>query len=290
VYNIDDIWGCDLVEMQEWKDSNDGYRYILNCIDVYSKYAWAVPLKDKKGETILQAFKNIIKKSGRSPKRIWVDHGGEFYNKLIDKWLAEQNIIRYSTYSESKSCVVERFNRTLKENMWRQFTAQNTRNWISMLDDLISTYNNRVHSTIKMKPIDVTGKNPDEMPPHLRQFIEPSKNSGTKFKVDDTVRISRVKGIFEPGYLPNWSEEIYTISEVKLTNPVTYIIKDANGEIIEGSFYNQELQATSQEVFRIEKIIRKKKIKGVLHGLVKWIGYNHSHNQWIPMTEIQAVP
>jgi hypothetical protein len=161
---------------------------------------------------------------------------------------------------------------------------------MNLLDDLILSYNNRVHSTIKMKPIDVTGKNPDEMPPHLSQFIEPTKNIGTKFKVEDTVRISRVKGIFEPGYLPNWSEEIYTIAEVKLTNPVTYIIKDANGEIIEGSFYNEELQATSQQVFRIEKIIRKKKIKGVLHGLVKWIGYNHSHDQWIPMTDIQAVP
>jgi hypothetical protein len=138
-----------------------------------------------------------------------------------------------------------------------------------------------------MKPIDVTGKNTDEMPPHLSRHVEHSR---AKFKVDDTVRISRVKGTFEPGYLPNWSEEIYTISEVKLTIPVTYIIKDGNGEIIAGSFYNEELQATSQEVFRIEKIIRKKKIKGVLHGLVKWIGYNHSHDQWIPMADIQAVP
>ena len=110
---------------------------MLNVIDVFTKFAWSIPLKDKKGETVTEAFKNIVKNSKRIPKHIWVDQGKEFYNKNMDEWLKENNIIRYSTYGEHKSAVVERVNRTLKEIMWKRFTAENTRNWIDMLDRLI---------------------------------------------------------------------------------------------------------------------------------------------------------
>jgi hypothetical protein len=95
-----------------------------------------------------------------------------------------------------------------------------------------------------------------------------------------------MKGIFEKGYLPNWSEALYTIHKVKETSPVTYILKDMNGEIVEGGFYTEELQKSKQEVFRIEKVLRKKKINGVEHGLVKWLGYNKKFNEWKPMSEI----
>ena len=129
--------------MQEWSDENKGFRYMLNVTDVFSKFAWSIPLKDKKGITVLNAFNQIVKKSARIPKHVWVDEGKEFYNKNMDEWLKENNIIRYSTHGEHKSAVVERFNRTLKTNMWKRFTAENTRNWIDMLDKLMSEYNNK---------------------------------------------------------------------------------------------------------------------------------------------------
>jgi len=113
-YDVDDIWSCDLVEMQEWSKVNKGYRYMLNVVDVFSKYAWSVPMKDKTGIKTLNAFKQIVEKSDRKPKHIWVDKGKEFYNKHMNEWLTENNIIRYSTYGEHKSAVVERFNLTLK--------------------------------------------------------------------------------------------------------------------------------------------------------------------------------
>ena len=138
--------------MQEWSKQNKGFRYMLNVIDVFSKYAWSIPMKDKTGLTTLNAFKQIVKSSGRIPKNIWVDQGKEFYNKNIDEWLKENNINRYSTFGEHKSCVVERFNRTLKTNMWKRFTAENTRNWINMLDKLMNDYNNKYHRSIKMTP------------------------------------------------------------------------------------------------------------------------------------------
>jgi hypothetical protein len=105
--------------MQEWSKENKGYRYMLNVIDVFSKYAWSIPLKDKKGLTVMNGFRQIVKKSGRKPKHVWVDEGKEFYNKNIDEWLEENDIIGYSTHGEHKSAVIERFNKSLKTNMWK---------------------------------------------------------------------------------------------------------------------------------------------------------------------------
>jgi len=208
----------------------------------------------------------------------------------MDEWLQENNINRYSTYGEHKSAVVERFNRTLKEIMWKRFTAENTRKWIDMLDKLVHEYNNRRHSTIGMSP--TKGSLKENEMRVLQNIIDKTKVSTktrARFKVGDKVRMSRIKGIFEKGYLPNWSEEIYTVEKVQKTNPVTYKIKDSLGEVIEGSFYNEELQKTNQEMFRIEKVIRKRKIDGVEHALVKWSGYSNKHNQWIHVSELEKL-
>lgn len=263
---------------------------MLNVIDVFSKYAWSIPLKDKKGTTVEQAFRRIVEQSNRIPRHIWVDKGKEFYNKNMDEWLRERNIIRYSTFGEHKSAVVERFNRTLKEIMWKRFTAENTRRWIDMLDKLLREYNTRRHSTIGMTPMKASLKE-NEMKV-LQNIINKTKGASRnkpKFKVGDRVRMSRTKALFEKGYLPNWSEETYIVGEVQKTNPITYKIKDSLGEIIEGSFYNEELQKTKQEIYRIEKVIRKKKIDGVEHALVKWSGYSKKYNQWIPVTELEKI-
>jgi hypothetical protein len=286
VHEIDDIWSCDLVEMQEWSKENKGCRYMLNVIDVFSKYAWSIPIQDKKATTVLQAFREIVSQSNRKPKHIWVDEGKEFYNKNIDEWINSNNIVRYSTHGEQKSVIVERFNRTLKTNMWKKFTAENTRNWINSLPKLLLDYNNKVHSTIKMTPAKASLKeNEVEVWNNINGNVKPTDKK-PKFKEGDNVRISRIKATFEKGYLPNWSEELFTVVQVKNTNPFTYILKDAAGTIISGSFYTEELQKSKQDVYRIEKIISKKKIEGVEHGFVKWIGYSDKFNQWIPMKDI----
>jgi len=289
-FSIDDVWGADLVEMGEWTKQNNGYKYMLNVIDIFSKYAWSIPMKNKTGITTLGAFRKIAKESGRIPKHIWVDKGLEFYNKDVNSWLKENNIVMYSTYGEHKSAVVERFNRTLKGMMWKRFTAENIRNWIDMLDKLMKTYNNKVHSTIGMSPVKASQKQ-NEMKV-LQNTIEKTRLtpiSKAKFKIGDKVRISRTKSTFEKGYLPNWSEELYIVDKVQETLPVTYKVKDLLDEEIEGSFYEKELQKTNQEVYRIEKVIRKKKINGVEHGLVKWSGYNEKHNQWIPVKDLERL-
>ena len=287
-FGIDDIWSCDLVEMQAFAAANNGYRYMLNVIDVLSKYAWSVPLKDKTALSTLNAFKEIVNKSNRKPSKIWCDKGKEFYNKFMDEWLKENSITRYSTYSEHKFCIIERYNRTLKTKMFKRFSALNTRKWLDILPTLLTQYNATKHSTTKMTPVEASQKKNEALlllRQEQRQEL-PSAAAASKFKVGDKVRISRIKGIFEQGYLPNWSEELFEVIKVKNTTPPTYILKDWNNQEIGGSFYNEELQRATQEIFRIEKILRKKKVKGVEYGLVKWLGHNDKFNSWEPMSEI----
>ena len=207
------------------------------------------------------------------------------HNKNMSEWLKKNKITRYSTFGEHKSAVVERFNRTIKGKMWMRFTAENTRNWINMIDSLIAKYNNTKHSTVKMTPTEASKKENEAYIINNRKYRNLGNNK-SKFAVDDRVRISRIKDVFEKGFLPNWSEAVYKIAKVQHTSPVTYIVKDPSGEILEGGFYTEELQKANQDVYRIEKVIQKKKIKGIEHALVKWSGYNKKFNEWIPAADL----
>ena len=287
VDGIDDIWSADLVDMQSFSQYNKGFKYLLNVIDVFSKYAWSIPLMDKTGKTITNAFERIVKTSKRKPNKLWVDQGSEFFNRTMDQWLKNNNIKRYNTYNEGKAVVVERFNRTLKTRMWKYFSANNSYNYIDVIDDLLWQYNNSRHRSIKMKPKEASLKKNealvwrtlyDDLTPEVRN---------AKYRVGDNVRIAKKKATFEKGYTPNWTEEVFEITEVQNTNPVTYKLQDWNGDKIDGSFYKQELQKTSQDVFRIERILRRDNKNQRM--FVKWMGYPDSFNSWVSMKYIDSI-
>ena len=234
----DNIWGVDLADMQSLSTKNKGIRYLLCVIDLYSKYAFVIPLRYKKGISILNAFNKIIKQYNRKPNKIWVDQGGEFYNNILKKWLSDNDIIMYSTYNEGKSVVAERFIRTLKSKLYKHMTAIGKNVYYDVLDDVVNEYNNTKHSTIKMKPIDVRDNN------NKRVYIDEHNEKRSRFKVGDRVRISKFKNIFAKGYTPNWSKEIFIVDKISDTVPYTYNLKYLNDEEIIGSFYDQELQKT----------------------------------------------
>ena len=175
----------------------------------------------------------------------------------------------YSTYNEGKYVVAERFIKTLKNKFFKHMTAILKNVYFDVLDDIVNKYNNTVHRSIKMKPTDVTSDS-------YAEYNEDSNKKDPKFKVGDHVRISKYKNIFAKGYTPNWSEEVFVINKIKNTVPWTYAISDLNGEEITGSFYEKELQKTSQEKFRIEKVLKRKGDK----LYVKCKGYDNSFNKW----------
>jgi transposase InsO family protein len=159
VSGIDQTWSADLVNMSPDKN----YKYILTVIDVFSKYSFCVPLKTKTGVEITEAFQKIFKDSGRMPKKLWTDKGVEFYNKTFLKFLNKNNIELYSTESEIKGSVIERYNRSIKDLMYKKFTEldpQNSRSdkWLHILPDIVDEYNNRYHSTIRMTPVEGSKK------------------------------------------------------------------------------------------------------------------------------------
>ena len=151
----DNIWGVDLADMQLISKYNKGLRYLLCTIDLFNKYAWVVPLKDKKGKTIVDAFQSISNSSKRKPNKIWVDQGSEFYNNVFKKWLKDNNIEMYSTYNEGKSVIAERFIKTLKNKISKHMTAITKNVYSDVLNDIVDKYNSAYHRTIKMKPINV---------------------------------------------------------------------------------------------------------------------------------------
>ena len=275
VNHIDEIFAADLVEMQKFAKLNKGYRYLLTCIDIFSKYSWVIPLKDKRGITIKNALQKIFKE--RKPKFLWTDRGTEFYNKQVQDLLNENNIKLYSTNnSEIKSAVIERFNRTFKNMMYKKFTENNNTIFYNILDELINNYNNKYHSTIKMTPIEGSKKVNENKIKNIYNF-EKTKKPG-KFKIGDRVRLSLEKNIFEKSYETNWTEEIFEIYDIKYSNVPYYYLKDLNNEKLDGTFYEQELQKTKQDdLYTIEKILKTNKDK----IYVKWRGYDNSFNSWI---------
>ena len=237
----DNIWGADLADMQLISKFNKKFRFLLCVIDIFSKYAWVVPLKDKKCVSIVNAFQSILDDSKRKPNKIWVDKASKFYIRSMKSWLQDNDIAMYSTHNEGKSVVAERFIKTIKNKIYKYMTSISKNMYIDKLDDIVNEYNNTYHKTIKMKPIDVKDNT------YINIDKEVNDND-PKFKVGDHVRISKYKNIFAKGYTPNWSEEVFVIKEIKNTVPWPYIINDLNGEEIIGTFYETELQKTNQRV------------------------------------------
>ena len=249
-----------------------------------------VPLKDKTGPTLVEAFK-VILTYGRKPEKIMTDQGTEFLNKNFRALMKEEDIELYNTYNETKASIVERLIRALKTKMWRYFTAKKTMRYVDMLLDLVYSYNHSVHRSIKTKPVDVTAENEKKVWHTLYDDHNVVKNVRYKFKIGDQVRISKMKRTFEKGYLPNFSKEIFTISKQIPRDPPVYKLKDLDGEELKGTFHEKELQKIikGDDVYEIEKILKKRGRSNNVHYLVKWLGYPNKFNSWVPASEINKI-
>ena len=298
VTNIDDVWEADLIELRNLKSHNDGYSYLLVIIDVFSKYVWIEPLRDKTSIGVTHAFERVLARSGgRTPVYLQSDKGKEFIGRSLQKFLRERNIhFRVTRNPDVKAAVVERFNRTLKERMWRYFTHKNTRRYIDVLQNFAHAYNHTRHSTIKMEPACVTRENARVARENLKQSWRGGKNQDAirkyKYRSGDLVRISRAKATFEKGYEAKWSEEIFRIHRVlKWRKPHVYELSDLSGEIIDGIFYEQELTLVNkknleEEEFIVDKIIKSKGRGENKQFLVSWRGYPAKFNSWIPASNL----
>jgi hypothetical protein len=280
---IDHLWQIDLVDLSSISRYNRGYKFILTCIDCFSRFAWAVPIKSKKSTAVLNAFASILESGDRKPTYLQSDKGTEFLNSSFQSYLKRLGILFYTSQNEDIKCaLVERFNRTLKTKMWKYFTYRNTLGYLDVLSDLMNSYNQSYHSAIKTAPSLVNIHNESK----IRRVLYPPKRATKvkwKYNVGDTVRLAKGKREFRKGYLPGWTREIFKISERVPTNPPVYHLIDEAKDKVKGKFYAEELQAInkSDDVFRIEKVIRTRRKLGKIQYLVRWLGYPPKFDSWV---------
>ena len=297
----DEQFEADLIVFDRYVEENSGNKYIFVCIDGFSKYAWAFPLKNKKGEEIKKCFEKIFQE--RVPISLRTDSGGEFINHIVKEFLKKRGVNHFVSKNETKSSIIERFIRTLKGKLFRYFTKNQTHNYIDVLSNLISSYNNTYHRSIKMRPNEVTKENEQKVWENLYpSLLEKSKISlkfkvekkkkvqrKFKFKIGDTVRISYIKYPFTRGFNQLWTDELFKIDERLKSDPVTYKLVDFTGEKISGSFYESELSRVhipEKPVYRIEKVIMERRRKGKVEYLVKWVGWPEKFNSYVTKKEL----
>lgn len=282
LHGFKDLFEADLIDLNSYGEKNRGYKYILLVICCFSKYVFTRPLKTKSGLEQTEAMRSILLSREKSflkpPKFIHVDRGGEFYCEPMKKLMSDLNINMYSTGSKIKASMAERAIRTVKTILFREFSIRGSYKWIDILKNIIRQYNNSYHRTIKMPPSMVTPEDESYLQSIHNSNQVDTKIGKIKFQVGDIVRISKIKAIFDKGYLPNWSTELFEITEVCKTRPVTYKLKDLHGQPVTGGFYNEELQKTRHpDVYLIEKVLKR---QGNRH-FVKFLGFPNSENAWI---------
>ena len=245
VYTIDEMWMADLIDVSALKTYNNEYCFILTVIDGLSRFGWAIPLKSKHGNGVATAFEKIFKQ-GRIPQRLITDAGKEFLNSNVKTLMKKNEVYLSPTTSDEKAFLVERWNRTLKEKMWKYFTAHGTFKYTDQLDNLVAAYNSSVHRSIDMAPIHVTRENFKSVWKHLYGKVWPGYMHGKttakfRYNMGDNVRISRVKGLFDKGYLPGFSSEIFTVIKRLPRSPPVYKLAGDDDEPLSGIFYEPEL-------------------------------------------------
>ena len=277
VKDLADQIQMDLVDMGKYKNQNKGYYWILTAVEILSRYAFTIPVYRKDTKNMTKAVSDLLEefkeRFGKYPNVAQFDEGKESYNVGVRDLLTKNNIEYFSTNSERKAAIVERFNRTLKTSMWKYFYSKETHTWIDVL-------------TIMMKPADVNKSNRDQVWITLYGYIQ-GDFPIPKFKVDGNVKVSKYKNIFDKGYESNFTEEIFKIAKVFRGDPNMYELTDVDDEPIIGKFYEEELSAINKtdDVYRVEKILRRRKGQ----PLVKWARYDSKHNSWIPIKDIQSL-
>ena len=292
VSGIDSQWDLDLIDMIKYRQSNDGYQYILVAIDIFSRYAWTRALKTKTGKDVKVALNEIFQ--DRKPSTIRTDKGSEFKNKVVQTLFKQEHIHHFVTHNEVKANYVERLNRTLKIKLSRYFSHKQSHRWINVLNDITHSYNNTYHRSIKQPPQSVTNENQELI--WKINFATKTYKSDNEFllKLGDLVRISHIRRVFQREYDERYTDELFRISSRrKRVGLNVYILKDLQDEPVLGTFYEPELQHVTPDlsgVFKIEKVLKSRKRRGhEKEYLVKWRGYPKKFNSWVKSSDMQEI-
>ena len=278
---------ADLLDVGSGASVNDGVRYLLTIVDCFSRKAWAVPLKTKKGEEVASALRSAV--GGLGYKRLQTDKGREFLNANVSTLLEREGIDGFTTENDDiKAAIVERFNRTLKKKIYAYLTHTRSGRYVDVLQDFVNAYNKTPTRGTRLAPDAVNTRNTEEAYNRLYEDRETKSTASTPLAPGDHVRMSVHRGAFARGYTANWSREIFVVSRTRdWTRLVVYEIKDLAGEDVDGTFYAQELQKVEPPTEFVVEEVRRTRGKGARKELyIKWLGYPESFNTWEPADNI----
>ena len=292
---MDHQWDSDLIAINNLRKYNSNYSYIIVFIDLFSRFAWATPLKQKTGGEVKQAIEKVFA-SGRKCEVLRSDAGKEYCNRIVEKFLKEENVHHIVAFSQHKASYAERFNLTIQQKLYKYLYEHQTYRYVDILQDVVDSYNATSHSSIGMAPKDVNEQNEYELyeKVYMPILIErEGKPPQYKFSVGEYVRLSYQKWAFKRSYKQQYTEEIFQISARIPSHPPRYKLQDTNGKIIKGSFYEQEMQKANVDnttLFKIAKVHRnkKKKINGITYFLVSWAGYSREFDSYVSQSEIKS--
>ncbi|KAL3078053.1 hypothetical protein niasHT_036936 [Heterodera trifolii] len=286
-------WQADLAIFDRLAKQNRGYKYLLVCIDTLSRQVFVEPVKTKKSANMIIAFEHIFKRSKYIPWKVLTDQGKEFTARAVQHFFRAKDVEHFCmlTSPQFHAGMAERANRSIKERLYRYFTERNTYTWIDVVQDIVLAINHSPNSSIGMRPADVNFKNAEALRQKLHNAAENVVRRQPRYRVGDRVRIEKYKHVFQKGYLPRFTNELFTVAEVHSErSPVVYRLRDDHNEIISGWFYANDLCKTledkQQKMYEIEKVLKRKKQNGVDYAFVKWEGYSARFNCWIPANSI----
>jgi hypothetical protein len=291
---------ADLIDVQSFKGSNDNVTFLMTLIDPFTKRAFIVPLTNKTGENVARKLKKVFDEEIGHSDSIYFDHGTEFKNRHVKKYLENAKIKAFFATSEKKSSTNERFNRSIQNWIYAYLSEHETRRYIGVLQDFVQSYNLRPHRSIGwLTPLaaekDVNFQ--QVLNVHNQRYSEAVRHGTRKaksaiLKVGDTVRLKYLKTTFTRGYGIQFTVELFEIIEINTRTPIpTYIVKSLDtGEIIKGSFYSEELQRWKHDdVYRVEKVLKTRKAGNKTEKLVKWEGFSNAHNSWVDSADVRDV-
>ena len=294
----------DLVDVRHLAEFNDGVNYLLTCIDTFTRFAFARMLLSKHGDGVLEAFKSILEEAESPPLTLVMDRGTEFFNEKFENFCSNNNIKYFPPDSSVHGAYIERFNRTLQGLIYRHMTENETSRYVDvqkadyvapLMPLFLSTYNNSYHRMIGTTPA-IAENDPSthvEIAKKMSAYRQKIKSKKPVLEVGDLVRLAKLRGKFDRGYNDRATTEIFKIHGVanNLKIPMYSVSNYAGDEILRGKFYANELVKVTapEDVYRIERVLKRRIRNGVEELLVKWKGFDDSYNSWIPKDNVERV-
>ena len=290
---LDQQWDADIMDMVKFSRKNNGYRYLAIFIDIFSRYIWVRPLRTKKPSEMVNVMKEVFAE-GRRPLSIRTDRGSEYIGKEVQTYLKSMEILHFIARNAIHANYAERLIRTLKSKIYRYFTNFQTNKYIDILEDIVIGYQNSIHSTTLLKPIEITSANEQSVYEkiYLPAQVEKERTVVTyKYDVGDYVHTLESRSPFTKGYEETFTQELFEVVYRTPTHPPRYKLIDLKGESIAGTFYEQELQqGYMPDVFRVEKVLKRRVRNKIKEVYVRWQGYPDKFNDWIPEEDVTDLP